>query len=91
MSDERRRRRRQRRDQRRRARGAAGFENVGPMQFPGMFGWLQRRQRLFYAVGIVVLVVSLGAVFFGGQLGPTGPTATVTPEPTAEDAGTTET
>ena len=61
------------------------------MQFPGMFGWLQRRQRLFYAVGIVVLVVSLGAVFFGGQLGPTGPTATVTPEPTAEDAGTTET
>ena len=81
MSDERRRRRRQRRDQRRRARGAAGFENVGPMEFPGMFGWLQRRQRLFYAVGIVVLVVSLGAVFFGGQLGPAGP---ATPEPTAE-------
>ena len=54
------------------------------MQFPGMFGWLQRRQRLFYAVGIVVLVVSLGAVFFGGgQAGPTGPTpATQTPEPT---------
>ena len=61
------------------------------MQFPGMFGWLQRRQRLFYAVGIVVLVVSLGAVFFGGQLGPTGPTATVTPEPTAEDAAATGT
>ena len=55
------------------------------MQFPGMFGWLQRRQRLFYAVGIVVLVVSLGAVFFGGQLGPAGPTATTTPEPTAAD------
>lgn len=54
------------------------------MQFPGMFGWLQRRQRLFYAVGIVVLVVSLGAVFFGGQLGPAGPT---TPEPTAEGSG----
>ena len=61
------------------------------MQFPGMFGWLQRRQRLFYAVGIVVLVVSLGAVFFGGQLGPTGPTATVTPEPTAADAAATGT
>ncbi len=53
------------------------------MQFPGMFGWLQRRQRLFYAVGIVVLVVSLGAVFFGGgQAGPTGPTP-ATPTPTA--------
>ena len=52
------------------------------MQFPGMFGWLQRRQRLFYAVGIVVLVVSLGAVFFGGgQAGPTGPTP-ATPTPT---------
>ena len=47
-----------------------------------MFGWLQRRQRLFYAVGIIVLIVSLGAVFFGGQLGPAGPAAS--PEPTAE-------
>lgn len=53
------------------------------MQFPGMFGWLQRRQRLFYAIGIVVLVVSLGAVFFGGGLGTAGPTPTV-PEATAE-------
>ena len=62
------------------------------MQFPGMFGWLQRRQRLFYAVGIVVLVVSLGAVFFGGgQAGPTGPTPatpeqTATTEPETQDA-----
>ena len=49
-----------------------------------MFGWLQRRQRLFYATGIIVLVVSLGAVFFGGQLGPAGPSANqATPEPTA--------
>ncbi len=47
-----------------------------------MFGWLQRRQRLFYALGIIVLVVSLGAVFFGGQVGPTGPTAS--PEATTE-------
>ncbi len=53
------------------------------MQFPGMFGWLQRRQRPFYAIGIVVLVVSLGAVFFGGGLGTAGPTPTV-PEATAE-------
>ena len=54
------------------------------MQFPGMFGWLQRRQRPFYAVGIVVLVVSLGAVFFGGGIGPAGPTNTPTPEAATE-------
>ena len=47
-----------------------------------MFGWLQRRQRLLYALGIIVLVVSLGAVFFGGQTGPTGPT----PSPQATTA-----
>ena len=83
MSDERRRRRRQGRDRRRRDRGQS-FETVGQMQFPGMFGWLQRRQRLFYAVGIVVLVVSLGAVFFGGGIGPAGPTNTPTPEAATE-------
>ena len=84
MSDERRRRRRQRREQRRRDRGAT-FETVGPVQFPGMFGWMQRRQRLFYALGIIVLVVSLGAVFFGGQIGSAGPTANPTPEAAATD------
>ena len=58
------------------------------MQFPGMFGWLQRRQRLFYAVGIVVLVVSLGAVFFGGGIGSAGPTTPApTPEAAAEGSG----
>ena len=87
MSDERRRRRRQGRDRRRRDRGQS-FETVGQMQFPGMFGWLQRRQRLFYAVGIVVLVVSLGAVFFGGGIGSAGPTTPApTPEAAAEGSG----
>ena len=60
-----------------------------------MFGWLQRRQRMFFAVGILVLVASLGATFIGSQLGgsadPAGdataaptPAATPDPEPQAE-------
>lgn len=91
MSDERRRRRRERRERRRRDRGQ-GFETVGPVEFPGMFGWLQRRQRLFYAVGIVVLIVSLGAVFFGGGFAqPTAvPTPTATEEPTPSSTLATE-
>ena len=72
MSDERRRRRRRDRQRRRRESGPS-YEPAGEVQFPGLFGWLQRRQRLFYAIGIVVLVVSLGAIMFGGQLGPAGP------------------
>ena len=89
MSDDRRRQRRRDRQRRRRERGPS-YEPAGEVQFPGLFGWLQRRQRLFYAIGIVVLVVSLGAIMFGGQLGPAGPDpaepGAATPLPTAEAA-----
>ena len=39
------------------------------MKFPGVFGWLQRKQRTFFAAGILVMVASLGAAFIGTQLG----------------------
>ena len=91
MSDDRRRRRRRDRQRRRRERGPS-YEPAGEVQFPGLFGWLQRRQRIFYAIGIVVLVVSLGAIMFGGQLGPAGPDpadpGAATPPPAAEAAST---
>jgi peptidylprolyl isomerase len=68
VSNDRRRQRRQQRQRQRRDRGPS-YEPAGPVRFPGVFGWLQRQQRTFYAVGILVMIASLGAVFFGSQLG----------------------
>ena len=77
-------RRRQRRRQRQRARRSQlrGYDPAGPVEFPGIFGWLQRRQRLLFAVGIMVLVVSLGGVFITTQFGNQSPEPTPTPTPT---------
>ena len=74
-------RRRQRRRQRQRARrsGLRGYDPAGPVEFPGVFGWLQRRQRMLFAVGIIVLIASLGGVFITTQLGGTSPDPTPTP------------
>lgn len=84
-------RRRQRRRQRQRARRSQlrGYDPAGPVEFPGIFGWLQRRQRLLFAVGIMVLVVSLGGVFITTQFGNQSPEPTPTPTPT-EVAATAE-
>ena len=77
-------RRRQRRRQRQRARRSQlrGYDPAGPVEFPGIFGWLQRRQRVLFAVGIMVLVVSLGGVFITTQFGNQSPDPTPTPTPT---------
>ena len=68
------------------------------MRFPGVFGWLQRQQRTFYAVGILVMIASLGAVFFGSQLGggsssndAAADEATATPDDTEAEVAATET
>ena len=77
-------RRRQRRRQRQRARRSQlrGYDPAGPVEFPGIFGWLQRRQRVLFAIGIMVLVVSLGGVFITTQFGNPSPQPTPTPTPT---------
>ena len=64
-------RRQQRRRQRQRQRrgGTVGYEPVGTVQLPGIMGWFQRNPRIFYVGGIAVMVLSLGAVFFGTQGG----------------------
>ena len=84
-------RRRQRRRQRQRARRSQlrGYDPAGPVEFPGIFGWLQRRQRVLFAVGIMVLVVSLGGVFITTQFGNQSPDPAPTPTPT-EVAATAE-
>ncbi len=100
MSNDRRQQRRQQRQRRRRDRGPT-YEPAGPVRFPGVFGWLQRQQRTFYAVGILVMFASLGAIFFGSQLGAHGggpstdttaaDQATATPDASDDEATATET
>ena len=97
MSNDRRKQRRQQRQRARRDRGPS-YEPAGPVRFPGVFGWLQRQQRTFYAVGILVMIASLGAVFFGSQLGggssnndAAADEATATPGDTEAEVAATET
>ena len=98
MSEDR--RRRQRRQQRRAERGrqrrsrGPSYEPAGQVTFPGVFGWLQRQQRTFYGVGILVMIASLGAFFFSQQLGThdadSDDTVAESPTETAEPAETAE-
>lgn len=67
MSNDRRRQRR-----RQRQRRGTGYEPAGAVKFPGIFGWLQRSQRTFFAVGILVLLGSLGGGFLATQMGSSG-------------------
>ncbi len=77
--------RRQRQRQRRSARGS-NYEPAGNLEFGGVMGFFQRHGRWFFIFGIVIMIVSLGAVFF-----PTNqPIADLPPTPTA-DADATET
>ena len=65
------------------------------MPLPGIMGWFQRNPRFFYVGGIAVMILSLGAIFFGSQGGiqsgqPTAadiaPTSTPAPASTAAAA-----
>lgn len=71
----------QRRKERRQPARAGGFEAAGPVEFPGIMGWMQRNTRWMFLAGIVVLVLSLGAGVFALDSGTTDP-ATPTPMPT---------
>lgn len=93
-------RRQQRRRERQRSRREGRqqnvtYEPVGKMPLPGIMGWFQRNPRIFYVGGIAVMVLSLGAIFFGSQGGISSgqPTAadiapTSTPAPTSTAAAT---
>lgn len=88
MSDERRRQQRAERQRRRRSRrttsGGALPAGAFDSQLPGVFGWFQRNGRLFYIVGITVMLISLASFFISQNLNrATPPKTTPTPTPTA--------
>ncbi len=68
-------RRQQRRRERQRSRRGGRqqqqvtYEPIGKMKLPGIMGWFQGNPRFFYVGGIAVMVLSLGAIFFGSQGG----------------------
>lgn len=77
----------QRRKERRQAPTAAGFASAGPVEFPGIMGWMQRNSRWLFLGGIVVLVLSMGA----GVIALNSPTPeAATPTPTASATETPE-
>jgi cyclophilin family peptidyl-prolyl cis-trans isomerase/uncharacterized membrane protein YtjA (UPF0391 family) len=101
---ERRQQRRRERQRRRRQRNPSspGYEPIGQVQFTGIMGLMQRQARILFLVGIVVMVLSLGSIFFVTQLGGSSPhtpadgdEATPTPvasvepspDPTSDDPG----
>ena len=85
-------RRRQRARRRRTAPIEGGSSRV---ELPGVFGWFQRNGRLFSVLGIVVMVLSLGAVFISTQAANSGnddpaTTPSASPTATAESSATPE-
>ena len=77
MGRERRQAQRRERQRRRRGQGRPGYEPVGQVRFTGIMGLFQRHARILFVGGIMVMVVSLGAIFF--------PTSQHTPSPAADD------
>lgn len=89
VSERRQQRRRERQRRRRQSNASSpGYEPIGQVQFTGIMGLMQRQARILFLVGIVVMVLSLGSIFFVTQLGGSSPhTPTdgdeVTPTPVA--------
>lgn len=77
--------RRQRQTQRRQGRRNSTYEPLGHVEFTGPMGFMQRHTREFFLGGILVMVLSLGSIFFVTQLDgatpqPVEPDATATPD-----------
>ncbi len=87
MGRERRQTRRRERQRRRRGQSSPSYEPVGQVRFTGIMGLFQRHARILFVGGIMVMIVSLGAIFF-----PTSPhSASPTSSDTQDDASPTAT
>ena len=78
MGRERRQAQRRERQRRRRGQSRPGYEPVGQVRFTGIMGLFQRRARILFVGGILVMIVSLGAIFF--------PTSAHTPSSAGDDS-----
>ena len=76
--------RRLRQRRRRQSRPSNYVAAAGPVRFPGVMGLFQQHTRLFYLGVMLIMIASLGAVFFPGVNGSTTDTRDDTPTPTAE-------
>ena|GEM_PF-1726249 len=77
--------RRTRRDRARQQRQHNTEPPLQQVEFPGIMGWMQRNGRILFIIGIVFMILSVGAGAFASGLGTTDiepPEATETPEPT---------
>ena len=92
MSDDRRQQRRRERQRLRRNQPRA-YQPGGTssnIEFPGLFGWVQRNGRWFGLAAIVVMVLSLSSAFLFSQTGSNNDDdiPTPTPQPSASATGT---
>ncbi|MFN8639881.1 MAG: peptidylprolyl isomerase [Dehalococcoidia bacterium] len=91
MSRERRQEERRLRQRRRReARPGNYVPAAGPVEFPGIMGVFQRNTRLFYLGAMLLMLGSLGAVFFTSNGTSSTRSNTPTPTATAEATSTPE-
>lgn len=78
--------RRNRRDRARRLRQHEVEAPLSQVEFPGIMGWMQRHGRYLFLIGIMFMILSVGAGAFASGLGT--PDEAVTPEPTEEAEAT---
>ena len=62
-------------------------QSAGQVEFTGPMGFMQRHTRSFFLGGIIVMVLSLGSIFFATQI---GAHSGDTPDAPTQDAGDTE-
>jgi cyclophilin family peptidyl-prolyl cis-trans isomerase len=101
MSEERRRQQRRERQRRRRASLPPRYQASagGELQLPGVLGWAQRHGRWWVLLGLMVMLLSVGATLIVSQTGTSGvddqprsgSTATVGPSPAAQTTAATAT
>lgn len=80
--------RRLRQRRRRQSRPSNYVAAAGPVRFPGVMGLFQQHTRLFFLGAMLLMIASLGAVFFPGVNNSTTDTREDTATPTAEPTET---
>lgn len=81
-------------NRRRRRHQGELHEPIGAIEYPGVMGWMQRNGKILFILGIVFMILSVGAGAFASGLSSPDvvtPTSTPTASPTATDPNATPT